>query len=240
MATSILASRCLFCQADPRPFVPLTPKNKLKDLTGQAFERLTVHHLVGVSPLRKATWCCLCVCGRTVVVEGASLRSQNTRSCGCLVHETVNAGQFSRQHGKTGSRVFRIWSGMRNRCCNPRAVDFRRYGGRGITVCERWMVFAAFYADMGDPPRGTTLDRRDNNRGYDATNCRWATALEQGNNKRNNRMVTFDGVTLSVSQWARCKGLTYTALLGRLDQGWDLDKALHTPVRPQTRRSTDV
>ena len=91
---------------------------------------------------------------------------------------------------------------MLERCRNPHNISYPDYGGRGITVCERWHDFSCFYRDMGDPPPGTQLERRDNNQPYAPDNCYWVTRLEQANNKRNNVKLTFDGQTLSLSQWS--------------------------------------
>lgn len=101
-----------------------------------------------------------------------------------------------------------------------------RYGARGITVCPEWSSFERFFSDMGEAPTGKSLDRRDNNLGYSKANCRWATTLQQNQNQRTTRMVTFGGVTQCVSAWARTVGLKPTALHKRLDRGWPLERAL--------------
>lgn len=121
---------------------------------------------------------------------------------------------------------FSIWSNMRQRCCNPSNHAFAYYGGRGIRCCDRWAHFRNFIKDMGPPPDGLTLERIDNERGYEPSNCKWATRLEQLNNTRKNRYLTFDGRTLSVSQWARELGVLKGLLTKRLKLGWSVDKVL--------------
>lgn len=126
-----------------------------------------------------------------------------------------------------GTRVYSIWSGMITRCTNPAAINYANYGGRGITVCERWKSFENFFADMGEPATGTTLDRKDNERGYEPGNCRWATRAEQANNTRINHHITAFGETLTVSQWAERIGVKYQTLYARITRrGWSPEKSL--------------
>lgn len=116
---------------------------------------------------------------------------------------------------------------MVSRCTNPAATGFKNYGGRGITVCDRWKCFESFFEDMGHPPDGQTLDRKDNDLGYSKENCCWATRHEQANNNRGNRLVTAFGETLNVRQWADRLGIKYVTLHARLTRkGWSPEKAL--------------
>ena len=122
---------------------------------------------------------------------------------------------------------YRSWVGLRNRCMNPKNKQYPEYGGRGITVCERWQKFEHFYADMGPKPSPQhSVDRIDNDKGYDPANCRWATQTQQGNNKRSNVLLTFGGVTMTLTEWARHIGVKETTLRRRLDKGWPLERAL--------------
>lgn len=130
-----------------------------------------------------------------------------------------------------------VWAQMIQRCRNPRHAAYHRYGGRGITVCERWLSFVAFLEDMGDPPPGLSLDRIDNEKGYCKENCRWATDVEQAGNRRNVRLLTFDGRTLPARRWAAELGVEYLTLYARVfKHGWTVERALTEPV-DTTRRN---
>lgn len=129
-------------------------------------------------------------------------------------------------HGKTKSRVHAAWKAMNQRCFNKRCREYRYYGERGITVCERWRRFEAFFEDMGDPPDGMSLDRIDNNRGYGPGNCRWATKGEQSNNRRSCKLIEFRGNAQNQKQWAREMGIHQTTIAGRLRNGWSVERAL--------------
>lgn len=122
------------------------------------------------------------------------------------------------KHGLYKSRTYRIWASMKQRCNDP---DEPRYGGRGITVCDRWQKFENFYADMGEAPEGMSIDREDNDLGYNPDNCRWATPVEQQNNMRSNRLFTHEGKTQTLAEWAREIGLAYHVLKYRLNKGWE-------------------
>lgn len=152
------------------------------DLTEQRYGRLVV--LARAANRRSvAHWLCQCDCGTVKVVRSNALRSGNTKSCGCLDREK-SAARW-RTHGKRSSPAYSVWAGMFQRCYNQNRRSFKHYGGRGITVCRRWFDFENFLADMGEKPKGLTLDRYPDNDGpYAPENCRWATYKQQAQNKR--------------------------------------------------------
>lgn len=134
-------------------------------------------------------------------------------------------------HGKTHTRTYHTWSMMKQRCYNPKHFRYMFYGGRGITVCERWRnSFIAFYEDMGERPSKCTLDRIDNDGNYTPENCRWATAVQQGNNRITNRGITCKGETKNLKQWAAITGIDRSLISRRLHKGWPIEKALFQPV----------
>jgi hypothetical protein len=133
------------------------------------------------------------------------------------------------KHGMYASRIYGLWASMIQRCTNPKNPAYHSYGGRGITVCDRWMIFENFYTDMGDKPPKLTLDRIDNSKGYSKENCRWATRHEQGNNRRTNTIISFNGKKQTLSQWSKETNLSPMCIMGRLRSGWPIDKALTYP-----------
>jgi len=194
------------------------------DLTGKVYGRLTVLSLHGSrrepSGRIRRLWLCRCECGRETVAAGNNLRTGHTTSCGSKKHQR-------NYHGVTHTPIYHVWENMIARCTNERHPSWKDYGGRGITVCERWMKFAEFYKDMGESYRtGLTIDRRDNNAGYCKDNCRWIPQAYQPLNMRSTRHVTVGNVTMAAKQWARKTGVVYGTLLGRLNRGWSHERAI--------------
>lgn len=148
---------------------------------------------------------------------------------------SAKTGRFTKRHGHFGqqkrSRAYSSWAGMITRCTNPAAADYYRYGGRGITVDPSWRDFAAFLADMGEPPPGTSLDRIDNDQGYSAANCKWSTRKSQGRNKRNNVYLDAFGIRAPLIAWAEAIEVPYHALYARLRDGWPHEKIVTTPSK---------
>lgn len=147
--------------------------------------------------------------------------------CNCRRHVP-----YARTHGMRNTPTYVSWVLIINRTSNPNNPRFADYGGRGITMCERWRhSFQNFFGDMGKRPDGTSIERRDNNRGYEPSNCYWATKDEQANNRRNNHLLTLNGKTQTMAMWAKELQISYTVLRSRVNRyGWSDEKALTTPV----------
>lgn len=201
----------------------MTRRSNFNDLTGRQFGRLTVV-AVGEKQGIGRRWEVICSCGNTKTVRASNLLNGNTRSCGCLCSEVMS--KIHRKHGMYGTLTYRCWEGMLKRCRNPNYPAYADYGGRGITVCKQWFSFEGFLMDMGECPEGLSIERRDNEKGYSPDNCHWATRIEQANNRRSSRLVTYRGTTQTVTMWAREVGLNPGTLFYRLDQGWPVERAL--------------
>jgi hypothetical protein len=179
-----------------------------------------------------------CDCGTVGEYFLLSLKNGETKSCGCI---QKNGEQVYKTHGHTRGKKFspeyHSWASMITRCENPKSWKYSNYGGRGITVCERWHTFDNFLADMGPRPAGMTLEREKVNEGYSPENCIWATRLRQSNNTRRNTILEYEGRKRTVSEWATEFGLTYNTLLARVHRlKWPVERALKTPPGPSYRR----
>jgi hypothetical protein len=179
------------------------------------------------------TWkiLCKCICGTIRSINVGNFKSGRSKSCGCLTIEKTKESLTS--HGLADKHpMYQTWLGMRARCNNKKHVSYRNYGGRGITVCERWNKFENFYADMGDRPEGLSLDRVDNSRGYSPENCKWSTASEQRSNSRGVHHITHNGHTKTILEWATLYNLHPKVLRARLTSyGWTVERALNTPPK---------
>lgn len=195
-------------------------------LLGKRFHRFTVIADAGTRTYgdssQKSAWLCRCICGAERVVDGGSLISGNSKSCGCLQKDKRAKGK------RTGTRTYRIWQAMLNRCRNKNVPNYHNYGGRGIEVCERWKDYKNFLSDMGEAPDDMSIERIDNNGNYELRNCKWADRKEQSRNKRSNRIICFRGEKKLLRDWADDIGIDQSSLRERLDK-WPLSKALTTP-----------
>jgi hypothetical protein len=202
------------------------------DRTGKKYGRLTAVRRIPNNG-EKVMWECLCDCGNTINVASPSL-SGNTTSCGCAQRDVLQDRNF--KHGRSRTKEFNTWSSMIARCTNPRCSHWDSYGGRGISIHEPWRnSFSEFFQYVGAAPsKSHTLDRIDNSGNYEPGNVRWATISEQNRNKRSNRLITHDGITLPMCDWATKVNISYNALRFRLNKGWSIERAL--TERPRNER----
>jgi hypothetical protein len=172
---------------------------------------------------------CQCDCGGRTVVRLDHLKSGRTISCGCERNRLASERMIARgplyKHGASRTRAYTTWLAMRGRCSNPNNPAFHHYGGRGIKVCERWEAsFDAFLEDMGQPDHGLTLDRTNNDGDYEPGNCRWVDRMTQMNNRRSNVLVTHDGKTQTIAQWAVETGIHRNTIEQRLHRKYPLER----------------
>ena len=206
---------------------------KVSEIIGLRFGRLIVSKHLGKGPgkSRNHFWLCQCDCGVSVSVNGSCLRSGQTKSCGCFQKDIAkSAGDRTKTHGMTKTTTYNVWATMIQRCHNPNAKDYPRYGARGIFVCDEWRAFDIFLKDMGERPVGKSLDREDNEKGYSPKNCRWVDAVTQQRNKRNNRTMTHNGKTMTLAGWAETLNINPNTLNARLQNGWDEISAITMPI----------
>lgn len=206
---------------------------KIED--GQVFGRWTV---IRKDDNMYLYWVCKCSCGKVKSVYGPSLNKGKSKSCGCLMAELVSGRTKTHGYSK-GRREYNIFKGMVNRCYDERYYQFDRYGGRGIIVCDRWRYsFQNFINDMGDSPgKEYSLDRIDVNGNYEPSNCRWATWTQQQNNRSNNTLLTFNGRTLTQSQWEKETGICQKMISQRIRKhGWSVERALTQPIKKISKR----
>jgi hypothetical protein len=219
---------------------------QLLDLTGQRFGHLVAFQRVGMR-WGGGLWECLCDCGNAVRISSGNLRSGHSQSCGCTRKARLAELKTTHGHTKTSSRTaveYKIWRDMLRRCQDERAGNFRYYGARGITVCERWSKgeggrsgLDCFLADLGPrPSRDHSIDRIKNDRGYEPGNVRWATTDEQLRNRTKSRQVVYRGETMSIAEARRRAGCVVSRQLAslRLAKGWSTESAVESP--PTSRK----
>ncbi len=201
-------------------------------LPGERFNRLTLVSLDHRDRDKKPYWLCQCDCGDTKVIALRHLQSGGTKSCGCY-HSDALRSRATHGHTTNGRKTstYLSWREMFVRCYRKTSSEFKNYGARGITVCDRWKTFEVFFSDMGEKPTPKhSIDRYpDNNGNYEPGNCRWATSTEQNRNRRSNRYVTAFGRTQLLTDWSKEFGIPMNRLGSRLDRGWEPERAITQP-----------
>jgi hypothetical protein len=203
------------------------------DILGMKFNRWTVLASAPTKNHKGKSYSCRCECGTKRVVRKDQLTRGVSKSCGCLKAE-VAAAQVKRlftTHGLANkTRTYGVWKGIRKRCTNPNAKEFKFYGGRGISMCNRWQRYENFLADMGEAPKDHSIDRIDVNGNYEPKNCRWADKKTQMNNMRPNVLIKYMGETLTLKQWAEKLGVPYHRIYQRIFKlSWSVEKAFTAP-----------
>ena len=209
---------------------------KFIDLSGQTFSRLSVISRQP-SDSKRVKWLCACSCGNQVVVDANKLPSGHTRSCGCLQVELASIanlkhGQSSYPNNGRSTKEYNTWSLMHRRCSKKKSPDYQAYGGRGISVCERWKLFENFFADMGKAPSPKhSIDRIDVNGNYCPENCRWADSKTQRRNRRNARLLECSGRSLTPMEWSEISGICNKQIHARIKRGWPVERAIFEPIK---------
>lgn len=199
-----------------------------ESVIGMRFGRLVVTSLAGRSKRGVMRVWAKCDCGNEKVYQSNGLPRGVVVSCGCF-NKDASKSRFT-THGQHNSPTYKTWQMLIQRCTNKSCESFCNYGGRGIRVCNSWRTsFTRFVADMGKRQAGYSIERINNDGDYCPSNCMWASAGEQRRNTRRTRLITYNGITLCMTDWAARIGVPMTTLRGRLNHGWTLMKAL-TPM----------
>lgn len=204
------------------------------DLTGQRFGALVVKEIDKSTTYRKVRWLCNCDCGATHCASTSSLRGGKVASCGCTKAARISAARTihgDSRSSKPRAAEYVVWCQIKGRCTNSSLPGYKHYGARGITLCDRWLQYENFIADMGRRPSPKhTIERKNGKLGYSPDNCVWATRDVQNNNTSRNHRLVYKGKDLTLAQWAKLRRLKPTTLRMRLKVGWDLERALTTPA----------
>jgi len=219
--TGGLSKRCSDCKGS----------NLRYDIVGHKFGRLFVIKNVGVNSKGATKWLCLCDCGNEIITVGKSLVTERTKSCGCYQKELVtNLGRSASTHGMSKTKTYMIWSQMIRRCTYVKHKRYHDYGGRGILVEPRWLEkelgFINFLNDMGECPKGYSIERLDNNGNYEKANCKWIPSRNQSKNTRSTLWVEIDGNRTCLAEACRKSKVKYSTAYKRIKSGWSIEKAL--------------
>lgn len=196
-----------------------------KNELGKRYGFLTVTEFAGNGAYGAARWKCVCDCGEARVIDGTGLRAGRNKSCGCKSPKFTSEQLTT--HGLSKSRIYSIWQGMMYRCSDKcKDISRKNYYDKGIRVCERWHTFENFVADMGVPADDLTMDRIDNSKGYEPSNCRWATHKQQANNSSWNHILTYEGRSQTIAMWADERKIKPNTIVYRIRRKWPIAKAL--------------
>lgn len=210
------------------------------DLTGMRFGRLVVIKRVANGIRRSLRWLCRCDCGKETIVFGDSLKQGKTKSCGCLARE--RAKSVNTKHGLHGTKIYKTWASIIQRCTNPNCKDYKYYGERKITLCDRWNPknggsFRNFLEDVEEIPKDLTFDRINSEGNYEINNWKLSTRKEQMRNIRKNIIITFNGITKLLIKFSEEYKIPYDTLYYRIRIAfWPIEKALLTPVKKYKRK----
>lgn len=204
------------------------------DITGNRFGLLTAVRRHSRNDHLQLEWEHECDCGKSYVAFPHTARE--SQNCGCQTSDKKS--RASKTHGRSKTTLYKAWHGMTQRCINKQNRFYRYYGGRGIKVCDRWMDFENFLKDMGERPEGYTIERIDNNEGYNPNNCKWATRKEQQRNRRVSVLVTVNGAKASLEDACNQAGIHPTTIRGRIKRGATPQEAFDKPVNSKYRKKS--
>lgn len=220
----------------PKTLIPVPKgfkhRSNFRSLTGQKFARLTVHEYVGKNWQKNAFYRCVCDCGKECIVQGTNIKRGVSTSCGCYrteLHSNRRHANHDPRRSVKGvySIEYKLWRSIKQRCLNPKQIQYKDYGGRGIKLCERWLDSLNFIKDIPKRPSPLhTFGRIDNDGNYEPGNVRWETRSEQQNNRRVCHYIEFNGETKTLTQWARHFGIKPRRLFGRVKSQWPFEKAI--------------
>lgn len=196
---------------------------KVKDITGNKYNRLTALRIVSYKPVK---WECRCDCGNIHIVSASNLTTGQVKSCGCL-----HGGCY--RHNQSRTRLYRIYAKIKRRCYVKDDPAYHNYGGRGIEMCDEWkdsFINFSEWAYSNGYNDSLTIDRIDNNEGYNPENCRWADYYQQSNNRRYNRIISYEGKDQTLAEWCREKNISYGTIWARLKSGMTFEEAINKPI----------
>ena len=203
------------------------------DLTSKQFGRLTVLSFQGRNKQYDSLWSCSCECGNSKVIRGGVLKNGHTRSCGCLQKESTSMSRTTHGLIKENFKLYKVWIGIKQRCNNPKSSSFNDYGGRGISICEKWeSKFEDFHywAISKGYKEGLTIERVNPNGNYEPTNCIWIPKKEQSNNRTSSVVISYQGITENASYWSEKTKIPSNVITQRIRRGWSEEKTLTTKI----------